>query len=220
MPLESLELSVILPGPPERIYEAWLDSRHHAAFTGGGAEIEPGVGGAHSAWDGYITGQNLELEPGRRIVQSWRTTEFPEDAAFSRLEILLEPAEGGTRLTLKHTEIPEGQGEQYEEGWRDYYFEPMLEYFTNLAVSPAVVGAIRVIAPEPVAAPAPAPAPARAPAVRPKAKARAKPAAKKPAKKVAPKKAAAKKKAAPKKKVSAKAKAMAKAKPKKGAKRR
>ena len=48
-----------------------------------------------------------------------------------RLELAvgLEPTEGGTRVTVGHTDIPEGQGESYEGGWNDFYFDPMERYF-------------------------------------------------------------------------------------------
>ena len=74
-------------------------SGEHARFTGGEASIEANVGGAHSAWDGYIWGRIIELEPGRRIVQTWRTSEFPEGSEDSQLEILFEPEEGEERAS-------------------------------------------------------------------------------------------------------------------------
>jgi uncharacterized protein YndB with AHSA1/START domain len=126
---EKLRMSTILPVEPQRVYQAWLDGREHAAFTGSAAEVDARVGGRFTAWDGYIEGSNLELEPGRRIVQSWRTTEFPEASPDSRLEVLLEEVPEGTRLTLSHGEIPDGQAEGYRQGWEDYYFSPMREYF-------------------------------------------------------------------------------------------
>ena len=69
------------------------------------------------------------MEPNRRIVQSWRTTEFPPESPDSHLEIVLEELEEGTRFTLYHTELPDGQGEQYREGWEEHYFAGMREYF-------------------------------------------------------------------------------------------
>lgn len=129
MTSESLQLTVVLPAAPRRIYDAWLDSAEHAAFTGGAATLDPTVGGPYAAWDGYIRGVTLELEPGGRIVQSWRTDEFPADAPDSRLELQLVPDAGGTLLTLTHTEIPEGLAHRYEEGWIANYFEPMRTYF-------------------------------------------------------------------------------------------
>src|SRR6185369_2290437 len=100
-------------------------------MTGGGATADRNVGGQYTAWDGYVKGVNLELQPGRRIVQSWRTQDFPDGSADSRIEVLLEAADGGTRITLNHTEIPDGQAGEYEEGWRDHYFTPMRKYFAS-----------------------------------------------------------------------------------------
>ena len=127
---ESIECSIILPVNTEQLYSAWLDTAAHTAFTGSSADIDPRLGGRFTAWDGYIEGVTLELEPYRRILQAWRTSEFPEGSSDSRLEILLEDAgHGQTRLRLLHSEIPAGQGESYLQGWEDYYFQPMLEYF-------------------------------------------------------------------------------------------
>ena len=78
---------------------------------------------------GYVEGKNLVVEPYRRIVQSWRTTEFPPEADDSQLEVLLEPIGTGTRITLVHTAIPEGQAKGYEDGWEKFYFTPMKAYF-------------------------------------------------------------------------------------------
>ena len=129
---ESIECSTVLPASPEQVYRAWLDSAEHAAFTGSPAQIEPGVGGAFSAWDGYIQGTTLELAPYSRIVQAWLTSDFPPGNPPSRLEVNLEPSGGGTRLTLRHTQIPDGQGQDYYQGWVDYYFAPMQAYFESL----------------------------------------------------------------------------------------
>jgi activator of HSP90 ATPase len=64
-------------------------------------------------------------------VQAWRTTEFPADSPDSRVEIMLAAVNGGTRLTLKHGDIPAGQGASYESGWVENYFEPMRVYFSE-----------------------------------------------------------------------------------------
>ncbi len=129
---ESLSLSTHLPVSSRQVYDSWLDSAAHALFTGSPAEIDPTVGGSFTAWDGYISGRTLELEPGAHILQSWRTTEFPEEAPDSLLEVLFQPDEGGTMLRLNHTNIPDGQAGQYREGWEEYYFKPMQEYFSRV----------------------------------------------------------------------------------------
>jgi len=129
---DSVKVSAVIPAEPRVIYDAWMSSKGHQAMTGSGASVTARVGGAFTAWDGYISGTTLELKPGERIVQAWRTTEFGADDADSRLEILLEKAARGTRVTLVHTEIPAGQGPEYRKGWLDFYFTPMKKYFGSM----------------------------------------------------------------------------------------
>ncbi len=131
--LESLTISTILPATVKQIYTAWLSSKGHTAMTGSKATCSATVGKTFTAWDGYIEGKNLELGPNKRIVQSWRTSEFPEDAKDSRVEILLEKVKNGTKITLHHTNIPKGQKQQYKDGWEEYYFSPMKDYFEKTA---------------------------------------------------------------------------------------
>jgi len=122
------ELSHELPATPEILYSAWLSSVGHSNMTGGAATVSNVVGGTFEAWDGYIQGKNLELEPSKRILQSWRTTEFSDSAEDSLLEILFEAQGTGTLLTIVHSNLPE-HGAQYEQGWIDSYIIPMLGYF-------------------------------------------------------------------------------------------
>lgn len=115
----------------KEIYLAWLNSKAHSDMTGGTAEVSDVEGDTFSAWDDYIEGRNLVLEPFHRIVQTWRTSEFNEDEPDSEIEILLVEKSGETELTLIHRNLPES-GEQYRKGWSDFYFTPMKAYFNSL----------------------------------------------------------------------------------------
>ena len=123
---ETFMLSHVVPTTPQRIYEAWLSSSEHSKMTGAAANIAED---AFTAWDGYISGKTLSSRPYERIVQRWRTNEFPEGATDSDLVISFAPAEGGTQVTIQASNLPDGQGPGYEAGWRDFYFTPMTEYF-------------------------------------------------------------------------------------------
>jgi activator of HSP90 ATPase len=129
--MESFTLTTTLPASPKEIYNAWLSSEGHSQMTGSQAEVQGSSGGTSTAWDGYIWGKTLELEANHRIVQAWRTSEFPEGSSDSRVEILLEEDPNGTKITLTHTDIPEGQGDGYKQGWEDFYFTPMRVYFSK-----------------------------------------------------------------------------------------
>ena len=127
--MDEIITSVLLDTTPEKIYAAWMDTDTHSTLTGADAIIENKVGGAFTAFDEYISGRTLVLEPYKRIVQSWRTTEFSQKAPDSELEILLEDKEGKTLLTLHQRNIPPGDGAKYKAGWEEFYFEPMKVYF-------------------------------------------------------------------------------------------
>jgi uncharacterized protein YndB with AHSA1/START domain len=137
MGTETILLSAIFPTTAARIYEAWLDANEHSKLTGAVATIEAQVGGKHTAHDGYIWGTILELSPGRRIVQAWRTPDFPADHHDSRLELSFTDVAAGAEVTIAHSSIPEGQGAKYEDGWREFYFKPMATYFVLPNEEPA-----------------------------------------------------------------------------------
>jgi len=122
-------ISDIIPAKPEEIYQAWLNTEGHAEMTRSSANVDGKVGGKFSAWDGYIFGTTLELTPNRRIVQAWRTSEFPDNAPDSHVEVLLEEVASGTKVTVIHNDMPEDQVESYRQGWEDFYFKPMKNYF-------------------------------------------------------------------------------------------
>jgi len=123
-------VSATLPASPKAIYDAWLDGKQHGNMNGGGkatASVKPG--GKFTAWDGYISGRNLDLVPGKRIVQSWRTTQFTDADADSQIALTLAKVAGGTKVTLRHSKVPGGH-DGYKSGWKSHYFEPMKAYFT------------------------------------------------------------------------------------------
>lgn len=127
----SFTLRTTIPASPQEVYEAWLDSLAHSEMTGGAATMSEEIGAEVSAWDNYITGRNIELIPGERIVQSWRTSEFGEEHEDSIITLTLEPVEEGTLLTLEHSNVPEEHRSYEEGGWQENYFEPMMAYFTE-----------------------------------------------------------------------------------------
>ncbi len=139
--MEEIRVSSLIQASPNAIYGAWLDERKHSAFTGSRATVEPWVGGRHTAWDGYIEGVLVELDTGRRIVMTWRSTEFPAEAPDSSLEVCLDPVAGGTKVTIVHTQIPDGQADQYKQGWRSHYLDPMKRFFGKPGAMKAAVRA-------------------------------------------------------------------------------
>src|SRR3954447_21807927 len=136
MKREALRVTSTIPVAPTTLYFAWIDSDHHSSMTGATAKLEPVVGAKYSACNGYVTGKLVILDLGRRIVMSWRTTDFPRDAADSRVEVHFETLGPSTRILILHTEIPEGQSEKYKALWNEKYITPMRAYFSKFLPDP------------------------------------------------------------------------------------
>ena len=129
MKTTTIKQKIILPALPGEVYDALLDAEKHSEFTGSKATGKHKVGAEFTAWDGYISGRNLELEKGKRIVQEWVTTEWPENYPPSRLEFTFKEVDGNTELTMVHSEIPTDQEEELKQGWIEYYWQPLKTYF-------------------------------------------------------------------------------------------
>ena len=123
----SLHQEVAFGAKPERIYEAILDAKQFAAFTGATAEIDPKPGGSFKMFGGLIEGRNVELILNQRIVQAWRPTHW-DAGVYSIVKFELKPQGGGTRLVLDHTGFPAGEFDSLSAGWKSHYWDPLKKY--------------------------------------------------------------------------------------------
>lgn len=126
MKTKSFQQKVIFKASPEDVYTALMDSKKHSIFTGSKAVIGKKVNDKFSAYDGYITGKNMELIPAKKIVQTWKTTDdgWPENH-YSTVEFIFKKTKEETELHFIHRDIPATVEADYAQGWKDYYWEPM-----------------------------------------------------------------------------------------------
>jgi activator of HSP90 ATPase len=126
-----IKQSVFFEASPHALYEALLDSAQHATFTKAQAEISREVDGSFMAYDGYITGFNLELLPDQKIVQRWRAIDWPENY-FSVVTFVFTAQAGGTRIDFTHVDVPDGTEEEFGQGWIDNYWEPLQAFLKGV----------------------------------------------------------------------------------------
>ena len=124
MNTKTIRQSVTFKASAHEVYEAVMDSEKHSEFTYSQANISRQTGGKFSVYSGDIEGVNLELIPDRKIVQSWRYSDWPE-GHYSKVVFSLKEISGGTRLTFTQTGVPEVFYEDIRQGWHDYYWNPM-----------------------------------------------------------------------------------------------
>lgn len=132
MATRTIRQTVTLPGSPDDVYEALMTTRGHRAFTGAAARISGKVGGKFSVWDGYIHGENVELVPGKLIVQRWRPTEadWPE-AYYSTVRFELSKVPKGTRVVFTHSGVLAQHAGHLAAGWKDHYWNLLKEFLAT-----------------------------------------------------------------------------------------
>lgn len=135
-PTGTIRHTVLIPlTTPEAVYRAFLSSKEHAQFTGSEAKCSARVGGRLTAWGKYISGKNIELVKDKRIVQEWKTSEWPEGCEPSILKISLKKKGEGTQVSMIQSRVPASQVDQYDKGWYESYWEPLKQYFRAKAQS-------------------------------------------------------------------------------------
>ena len=128
--MDKFKVSVKLPCQAKDVFAGWLDSATHSVFTGGEkAEISKNEGGSFTAWNGYISGHNIELFPYKKIIQAWRTSDFTAQDPDSQIEITFSQKEDHTLVSINHSHLPDGTGETYKKGWKSFYFSHMKKHF-------------------------------------------------------------------------------------------
>jgi uncharacterized protein YndB with AHSA1/START domain len=110
---------------PERLWEAITDSQSRQKYSFGmgvTSDWTPGSsyeGKSPRAPSALVEGENLEVDPPRRLVQSFMAL-WSEDVrreGFSRVTWEIEPVGDSCRLTVTHDQLAEnGNGEIYG-GW-------------------------------------------------------------------------------------------------------
>jgi uncharacterized protein YndB with AHSA1/START domain len=133
----TIHLGTAFPAAPERVYELLTDGAQFAAATGRPAEIGAGEGATFSLFGGYIHGRQIELVPGRRIVQAWRGSDW-DAGVYSLVRFTLTPEGTGTSLAIDQDAYPEGKSPRYPSwhehlsaNWPVFYFEPFAKYLAG-----------------------------------------------------------------------------------------
>ncbi len=126
MKTRTIRQSATFRASPHEVYELLMDSRKHSKFTGAKASISRKIGGKFKAYDEYISGVNLDLVPDKKIVQSWRGSDWPK-GHYSKVTFSLKKVKNGTHLTFRQSGLPEKYYKDITQGWRDFYWKPMKE---------------------------------------------------------------------------------------------
>ncbi len=121
----AIHQEVEIKGPPQAVYEILTDAEKFSTMTGGrSARIAAEDGGEVSLFGGDIRARNVELVPGKRVVQAWRSNAWPE-GVYSIVRFELKGNGRSTKLTFDQSGYPDDAHEMLNGGWAKMYWEPM-----------------------------------------------------------------------------------------------
>src|SRR3989440_7784952 len=112
---------------PERLWEAITDPEMRSKYSFGLHVSSDWSEGSHyegrASWDGHermiLEGENLEVDPPRRLVQSLNAawSDEVEAEGTSRVTWEIEPVGDSCRLTVIHDQLRKGAAEELYGGW-------------------------------------------------------------------------------------------------------
>ena len=123
-PMEKM-FEIYIHTTPERLWEAITDPEIRSKYQFGGvvkSDWTPGsrIEMSHPKAPGLLSeGENLEVDPPRRLVQSmvalW--SDEVKDEGTSRVTWEIEPVGDSCRLTVTHDQLREGANDELYGGW-------------------------------------------------------------------------------------------------------
>jgi len=111
---------------PEEVFSAITNPFTIELWSGYPAQMEASEGSEFSIFDGDITGRNIRVTPNVQLVQEWY---FGDQQEESIVTIDLKPHQLGTKVNLEHTNVPDDDLENIEEGWKEYYWGAIKDFF-------------------------------------------------------------------------------------------
>jgi uncharacterized protein YndB with AHSA1/START domain len=134
MKTKTLRQTVTFKASPRQVYDMLMDSKKHRSLSGVPAKISRKVGGKFTAWGSHISGFNLALRPGQKIVQAWRATGWwPDHYSIAIYDIA--KVRGGAKLKFTQIGIPPDRYSGHYRGWIETYWTPMKEIFATGTIS-------------------------------------------------------------------------------------
>ena len=140
MQTKTLQQTVTFKASPQEVYDVLMNSKKHRSLSGESAKISKKVGGKFT---GHLSGINLVLKPGKKIVQAWRATGWWPDHYSSAIFDITKVG-GGSKLKFTQIGIPPSRYSGHYRGWIETYWTPMKEIFATGAISDKTRGRVKI----------------------------------------------------------------------------
>lgn len=128
----SVQQQTTIDASPAEVYQVLADASALSALSGKSGQPGTTPGAEFVAFDGYVTGRQIEMVPGERLVQAWR---FPvwQPGTYSVVQFTLTASGGGTRLAIEQHGEPTDWHDHVSTNWPTFYLKPIAAHFAARA---------------------------------------------------------------------------------------
>jgi uncharacterized protein YndB with AHSA1/START domain len=128
----SLKLNYIVYSTPDKVFEALTKSSIINKWSGSNGKVSDKTGGAIEMFDGWVKGEVLIYKPAKKLSYTWKPSEWDKKTPPSVVVFTFNEHKAGTEVIIEHNNFPSAEEmAKHKDGWIDFVFEPLNDYFTT-----------------------------------------------------------------------------------------
>ena len=125
-----ISMVIKIPAQPDDVFKALTDSKTIAKWSGQKGKVEAAVGGKIEMFGGWVKGHVLAFQKGKILSYTWHTVDWDKSAKPSIVKYTLTSTATGTRVSLKHSGLPDEKNrKEHKAGWTEFVFDPLKSFF-------------------------------------------------------------------------------------------
>lgn len=115
---KTLEQNYSIKAPISKVWQAFVDPEIINQWGAGPAKMDDKVGTKFSLWNNDIYGENIEVVREKKLVQNWYGGDWEKPSV---VKFTFNEKDGETKINLVHTDLPDGEEDNFADGWKSYY---------------------------------------------------------------------------------------------------
>lgn len=126
--MKTIKQTYLINSSLDEVWQALVNPKYINAWGGGPAKMTDKVGTKFEFWGGDIHGKNIEVILLKKLKQEWFSGDWktPSIVTFT-----LSEEENKVKIDLLHTDVPDNEAKDIDDGWKEYYLGPLKEYLEN-----------------------------------------------------------------------------------------
>ena len=126
--MKTIKQTYLVNSSLAEVWKALVEPKYINAWGGGPAKMNDKVGTEFEFWGGDIHGRNIEVVPLRKLKQEWFSGDWKKPSIVT---FALTQEKDGVKINLLHASVPDNEVKDIDEGWKEYYSEPLKKYLEN-----------------------------------------------------------------------------------------